>query len=261
MEKDLESNLNYLRLTELRMTWDEVIARAKRENPSYTGWLKQIVDAECRAKRERARAQRMRQARIEEPYLIETYPFDRQPGLSKKRVLELFDSQSVLAAKKDVVFIGPTGVGKTGLATALLIDAINKGHNGRFITFPELLGDLYRAAADHSEQKVMKKFIDYDCLIIDEIGYIEINPDKAGFFFALLKKRHRKATTIITTQLGFKEWAGFLKNHQLTAALVDRLISNAELINMNKCTSLRLPAPESKKPTEQPTTKPKRTNR
>jgi DNA replication protein DnaC len=245
MDKDLESNLNYLRLTELRTTWDEVVAKAKRESPSYTGWLKQIIDAECRAKRERARMQRMRRAQIEEPYLIETYPFNRQPGLSKKRVLELFDSHSVLAAKKDVVFIGPTGVGKTGLATALLIDAINKGHGGRFITFPELLNDLYRAAADHSEKKVMKKFTDYDCLVVDEIGYIEINPDKAGFFFALLKKRHKKATTIITTQLGFKEWPEFLKNHQLTSALVDRLVSNAELINMNKCTSLRLPSKSS----------------
>lgn len=240
MDKDLESNLNYLRLTELRSTWDEVLARAKRENPSYTGWLKQIIDAECRAKRERARMQRMRRAQIEEPFLIETYPFDRQPGLSKKRVLELFDSHSVLAAKKDVVFIGPTGVGKTGLGTALLIDAINKGHGGRFITFPDLLSELYRSAADHSEKKIMKKFTDYACLVIDEIGYIEINTDKAGFFFSLLKKRHKKSTTIITTQLGFKEWPGFLKNQQLTSALVDRLVSNAELINMNKCSSLRL---------------------
>lgn len=259
MDKDLENNLNYLRLTELRTTWEEVVSRAKRENPSYTGWLKQIIDVECRAKRERARLQRTRQARIEEPYLIETYPFNRQPGLNKKRVLELFDSQSVLAAKKDVVFLGPTGVGKTGLATALLIDAINKGYNGRFITFPELLAELYRSAADHSEQKVMKKFIGYECLIIDEIGYIEINPDKAGFFFALLKKRHRKATTVLTTQLGFKEWPNFLKNPHLTAALVDRLISHAELINMNKCTSLRLPATASKDSAE-PSVKSKRTN-
>jgi len=107
----------------------------------------------------------------------------------------------------------------------------------------------------------MKKFTDYDCLVIDEIGYIEINPDKAGFFFALLKKRHKKATTIITTQLGFMEWPNFLKNSHLTAALIDRLKSNADLINMNKCTSLRSPAAsESKTPAAQPL-KPKRADR
>jgi len=260
MDKDLESKLNYLRLTELRSTWDGVVARAKSESPSYTGWLKQIIEAECRAKRERARAQSMRQARLEETFLLETYPFNRQPALNKKRVLELFDSQSVIESKKDVVFIGPTGVGKSGLATALLIDTINKGHRGRFISFPELLSDLYRSAADHSEKKVMKKFTDYSCLVIDEVGYIEINPDKAGFFFALLKKRHKKATTIITTQLGFKEWPGFLKNHHLTSALVDRLVSNAELINMNKCTSLRLPA-QGPKSAEDQAGKLKRTDR
>lgn len=246
MNKELESQLNYLRLTELRLTWTSVIDRAKSESPSYTGWLKSIIEAECCAKRERARLQRMRRASIEEPFLIETYPFNRQPALSKKRVLELFDAQSVVKAKRDVVFMGPTGVGKSGLATALLIDSVNKGCTGRFIGFPELLSELYRSAADHSEKRVMKKFTDYECLVIDEIGYVEINPDKAGFFFTLLKRRHKKATTIITTQLGFKEWPGFMKNPHLTSALVDRLISNAELINMNKCTSLRLPAPKKR---------------
>lgn len=188
---------------------------------------------------ERSRLLRLRRAQIEEPFLLETYPFVNQPNVSKKKIYEIFDSRSYLSKKQNVIFVGPTGAGKTGLATALLIHAINTGIKGRFITFPDLLNDLYRSMADHSERKVMNKFIAYDCLVIDELGYIEINPDKAGMFFTLLKRRHRKATTIITTQLGFKEWTGFLKNDHLTSALVDRLLSNAEVINMNKCVSLR----------------------
>ena len=93
----------------------------------------------------------------------------------------------------------------------------------------------------------MKKFLDYDILLVDEIGYIEIDPQQAGLFFTLMKRRHKKTTTIITTQLGFKEWAGFLKNSHLTAALISRLTENSQLINMSKCVDIRemAPAPTS----------------
>jgi DNA replication protein DnaC len=246
MNEDLEKRLKSLRLTHLLSNWDKIIADVKRKNPSYTAWLKKVIDEEFSAKQERGRLMRLKRAKIEEPFQLDTYPFHQQPNLNKKRVQEIFDSNSYLTKNQAVILIGPTGVGKTGLGTSLLIHAINSGAKGRFITFPELLTELYRSMADHSEQKVLTKFINYSCLLIDEIGYIEINPDKAGLFFTLMKKRHKKTTTIITTQLGFKEWTGFLKNPHLTSALVDRTLSNAEVINMSKCESLR-PNPNKRK--------------
>jgi len=239
MDKDLEEKLRYLRLTELLSSWDEVMAQAKDKGPSYTVFTKQMVDRESVAKRERARLQRLRRSKIEENYLIETYPFERQPGISKKKIMDPFDSMNYLKKRQNIIFIGPTGVGKTGLATAMLIHAINYGATGRFITFPALLDELYRSAADHSEKKVIRKFLAYEVLVVDEMGYIEIDPHQAGLFFTLMKQRHKKATTIVTTQLGFKEWSGFLKNSQLTVALIDRLTENSQLINMSQCSSIR----------------------
>ena len=239
MEKEIEEKLKYLRLTELLISWDEVMAQAKTKSPSYTAFTKQILERECTSKRERARLQRLRKAKIEELCLIETYPFDRQPGISKKKILELFDSMTYIQKKQNVIFVGPTGVGKSGLATSLLVHAINHGMSGRFISFPDLLGELYRSSADHSEKKMLRKFQAYECLVIDEMGYIEIDPQQAGLFFTLMKRRHKKATTIVTTQLGFKDWNGFLKNAHLTSALVDRITENAQLINMGKCVSIR----------------------
>jgi DNA replication protein DnaC len=247
MDKELEAKLRYLRLTNLLSTWGELLADAKKNNPSYTSWLIKIIDQEYKSKQERARLQRLQRAKLEEMFLFETYPFKSQPKLDKKRIQELLDSKSYMLKKQNVIFIGPTGVGKTGLATALLVHAINHGYKGRFITFPDLLNDLYMSIADHSEKRVMNKFLGYDPLVIDELGYIEINPEKAGMFFTLMKKRHKKMTTMITTQLGFKEWASFLKNEQLTSALVDRSLSNADVINMCKCTSLR-PTPKKDPP-------------
>ena len=244
MDKEIEEKLRYLRLTELLVTWDEVMAQAKTKSLSYTAFVKQILDRECASKRERARLQRLHKAKIEELCLIETYPFARQPGISKKKILDLFDSKNYIQKKQNVIFVGPTGVGKSGLATSLLVHAINNGVSGRFISFPDLLGELYRSSADHSEKKTLRKFQAYECLVIDELGYIEIDTHQAGLFFTLMKRRHKKATTIITTQLGFKDWTGFLKNAHLTSALVDRITENAQLINMAKCVSIRESAPQ-----------------
>ncbi len=98
---------------------------------------------------------------------------------------------------------------------------------------------LYQSIADHTEQKVVKTFASYDCLLIDELGLIEIDPVQVGLFFTLMHKRHKKKTTLITSNLGFDQWNSFFKNSQLTAALIDRLTENSHIINMRNCKSLR----------------------
>ena len=135
--------------------------------------------------------------------------------------------------------VGPTGCGKTGLASGFLIHAINNDYSGRYIVFPELIDMLYKSIADHSETKIINTFASYDCLLIDELGYVEVEPAQVGLFFTLMQKRHKKRTTIITSNLGFSEWNSFLKNSHLAAALVDRLTENSYVINMKDCVSLR----------------------
>ena len=78
-----------------------------------------------------------------------------------------------------------------------------------------------------------------DFLLIDELGYVEVEPSQVGLFFTLMNKRHKKNHTLITSNLGFSQWTSFLKNTQLTAALIDRLTENSHVINMKECVSLR----------------------
>src|SRR6266702_738347 len=95
-----------------------------------------------------------------------------------QRLLDCFDHQS----KNDpvnnynLIWVGPTGCGKTGLATSFLVQAIQRGYTGRYVLFAELLADLFRSAADHSEPHVLKRYLSYDSLLIDEIGYVEAEP-------------------------------------------------------------------------------------
>jgi DNA replication protein DnaC len=171
--------------------------------------------------------------------VIETYPFEQQPKLNKKKIMALYDSLSFLSEHQNIVWLGRTGCGKTGLATSFLIHAINQGYSGRTVLFAELIAELFRSVADHSEHKVLRKYLSYEILHIDEIGYLEVEPVQVGLFFTLMHKRHKKKSTLITSNLGFSEWGSFLKNDHLTAALIDRLTETSHVFNMKQCKGLR----------------------
>jgi hypothetical protein len=169
----------------------------------------------------------------------------RQPKLDRKTIMSLYDRFDYMIKQRNIVWLGPTGCGKSGLATGFLLQALDRGYRGYFITFPELLTELYASLADRSEEKALRKYARYDCLVIDEVGYVEIEPAQVGLFFTLMQKRHKTKTTLITSNLGFSEWGSFLKNNHLTGALLDRLTETSHVINMKHCRSLRAKLDES----------------
>jgi DNA replication protein DnaC len=239
MNEELAGKLKYLRLGGLLAHWDEYLKLAAQKRLSHGRLLTHILEEEYRIKRENARKLRLNRAHIPEPYVMETFPFRKQPKLNKKRILALYDSFEFIKNSQNIIWLGPTGCGKTGLATSFLIHAIAHGFTGRYILFAELIGELYRSVADHSEEKVLKRYLSFDCLLIDEIGYVEVEPVQVGLFFTLMHRRHKRTPALITSNLGFSEWGSFLRNDQLTAALIDRLTENSHVINMKNCISLR----------------------
>lgn len=239
MTEELGAKLKYLRLGALLAHWDEYLKLAAKQRLSHGRLLEHVIDEEYRIRRENACQLRVKRAHIQEPYVIETYPFGKQPKLNRKMVLALYDSFEYMSASRNIIWLGPTGCGKTGLATSFLTHAIEKGHTGGYVPFAELIDELYRSVADHSEQKVLKRYLCYDCLLIDEIGYVQVEPVQVGLFFTLMQKRHQHKPTLLTSNLGFDDWGSFLQNAHLTAALIDRLTENSHVINMKGCDSLR----------------------
>jgi len=239
MDDELIGTLKYLRLGGLLAHWDDYLGLARRQRFSPVRLLRYVLDEEQKLKRENARQLRLRRARIPELLELATFPFDRQPKLDRKLVLSLYDSFDYMTQSRNIIWMGPTGCGKTGLATGFLIQAINRGYTGRFVPFGVLVQELFASVADHSEAKVLKRYGACDCLLVDELGYAEVEPVQVGLFFTLLHQRHRRKPTLITSNLGFSEWRSFLKNDHLTAALIDRLTENSHVINMKNCHSLR----------------------
>jgi len=239
MNEEWTQKLKYLRLRNLLEHWDEYQEKARKGRYSNERLLKYVLDQEYGSKRENARHQRRKRARMQDPWELETYPFNRQPKLDRKRVVSLYDSFEYMRKIQNMAWLGPTGCGKTGLATSFMNQAIDRGYTSRFILFPELVEELYASVADHSERKLLKRYASYDCLLVDEVGYVEVESVQVGLFFTLMQKRHKKKSTFITSNLGFSEWRSFLKNDHLTAALIDRFTENCHVINMKDCESLR----------------------
>jgi len=239
MDDELIKKLKYLRMPNLLARWDEYLALPKKGRFSAVRLLMHVLEEEYKVRQSNARERRLKQAKIPEILVMETFPFARQPKLNKKKILSIYDAFDFMDKSQNIVWLGPTGCGKTGLATSFLVQAIDRGYRGRYVLFPELVDELYASVADHSEQAVIKRYLSYDCLLIDEIGHVEVESVQVGLFFTLMHKRHKRKATLITSNLGFGDWRSFLKNDHLTAALIDRLTENSHVINMKSCVSLR----------------------
>jgi DNA replication protein DnaC len=139
MDEQLEQMLKYIRLSGLLLNWDSYLSVAQESNYSHARLLKYVVEQEYKIKKQNARKMRLARARIPEKYVIETFPFARQPKLNKKKIVNMYDRFDYMQKCRNVIWIGPTGTGKTGLATAFLTHAIDCGYNGRFVAFAELV--------------------------------------------------------------------------------------------------------------------------
>jgi DNA replication protein DnaC len=128
-----------------------------------------------------------------------------------------------VAKAENIVFVGPTGVGKTGLASGLLLKALQNGHRGLFIRAQDLFDEMYASLADRSSRKLINRLARVDLLVVDEMGYLNLKPEQTNIFFKLMEERYRRKATIITTNLKYDEWHNFLGNKPLVDALLSRL--------------------------------------
>ena len=239
MNEELDQLLTSLNLRKIRELLPQTLASSRANQPDYEEFLLPLVRAQWHDKQERALAWRIKRATLPEPLALETFPFAAQPGVSRREIQGLA-SLDFLAARENVVLIGDTGVGKTGIAIGLLLKAIQNGHSGSFVKAQDLFDEMYASLADRSTRRFVNRLARIDLLVIDELSYINLKPEQANIFFRLVDERYNKKPTIITTNLDFEEWPNFLGNPLLTRGLLSRLRHNCHTIRI-KGPSLRSP--------------------
>ncbi|MEN8184599.1 MAG: IS21-like element helper ATPase IstB [Myxococcota bacterium] len=239
MNDDLEQLLASLKLRQLQQILGRELERAEKEHPSYTDFLTRLLREEYQTQQMRFLEHRIRRARLPERWALQTFPWDRQPGVSRTMIEQLAELDFIDRAA-NLVFIGPTGVGKTGLASAILLRALQAGYRGLFIKAQDLFDDMYRSLADHSSRRLLDRLARIDLLQIDEMGYLNLRPEQSNIFFKLMEERYGKKATIITTNLEYDEWYAFLGQKEMVGALLDRLRHHCHTIRIDG-PSLRTP--------------------
>ena len=227
---ELEQGLEELRLTRMVTILRDRLRLASDQNWSSRRLLKDLVEEELASRREKALAGRIRRAGLPDKWTLETFPFDRQPGVDKKHMYELAELDWIRQAI-NIVFMGPTGVGKSGLASSLLMKALLGGFTGLMMRTQDILNTLHESIADRKTKHLLNRFSKIDVLVLDELGYLTLNNDQCNLFFKLMDNRHlARKPTLITTNLGYDDWASNLNNAPMTKALVSRLKQRCKTI-------------------------------
>jgi DNA replication protein DnaC len=241
MRDDLAQLCQSLKLRRLPTILDRELARAEKQGPSYADFLARLLREELHAQQERSLEHRIRRARLPERWALETFPFEKQPGV-RKAVIQQLASLDFIPRAENLVLIGETGVGKTGIASGLLLKALENGYRGLFIKAQDLFDEMYTTLADRSTRKLLDRLIRIDLLHIDELGYLNLRPEQSNIFFKLMEERYGQRPTLITTNLDYDDWYEFLGQKAMVGALLDRLRHHCHTIRIEG-PSLRTPKP------------------
>lgn len=234
MNEDVAQLLKLLKLKKIAEIYDAEVGRAEKESRSINEFMGRILRAQWHHQQEKALEWRIHRARLPEKWTLESFPFKRQTGVSKRRIMALAELDFVPKAE-NIVFIGPTGVGKTGLASGILLKALENGYRCERMKAQDLFDEMYASMADRSSRKLVNRLARLDVLYIDELGYLNLKTEQTNIFFKLMDERYLRKPTVITTNLEYDEWENFLGNKPLVEAMLSRL--------RHQCHTIRIKGP------------------
>lgn len=239
MDDDLDQLLKNLTLSRIRKILTDELERAEKEGPSYAEFLRRLLREEYETQQSRFLGYRIKRANLPEQWALESFPWDRQPGVHRATIEQLAHLD-FLGRASNIVFSGPTGTGKTGLSIGILLKALQAGYRGLFVKAQDLFDEMYASLADHSSRKLINRLSKVDLLVVDELGYLNLRAEQTNIFFKLMEERYGRKATIITTNLEYEEWYAFLGQKQMVGALLDRL--------RHHCTTVKIDGPSLRTP-------------
>jgi len=222
-----------LKFTRLQTVWPDAAQKAAKEDGSFADFLEGVLDAEASARQERKVHMLMKLATMPSVKTLEQFDWNAAPGAPKAQILELAHLGFIERAQ-NVVFIGPSGVGKTHAALAIAHRAVTAGHKVRFLTAADLMLQLATAKSQGRLKEYFNRAVlGPKLLVVDEIGYLPFGREEANLFFQVVAKRYERGSMVLTSNLPFTQWAATLADDQtLTAAMLDRLLHHAHIVQI-----------------------------
>ncbi|PFJ07354.1 transposase, partial [Bacillus cereus] len=229
--QQLTTNLEYLKLKQMSQHLGEVVDLSINNQLSFVEALVKLTNYEIDMREQNMIHSMVKMGAFPHRKEVDQFDFEFQSSVNKQQILD-FISLRFLEAQENIVFLGPSGVGKTHLATSIGIAAAKKRTSTYFIKCHDLLQNLKRAKLENRLESRLKHYTKYKLLIIDEIGYLPIDSEDAKLFFQLIDMRYEKRSTILTTNVNFKSWDEIFQDPKIANAILDRILHHATVVSI-----------------------------
>lgn len=225
----LDSYLKQLRLPTIARAYPAAAREAAEGNLGHVDFLKALCEQEVRQREQNQLARRVKAAQFPWPKTLDEFEFAAAPALNKGKILALAEGAFV-RERENVVLVGNPGVGKTHLACAIGRACCQHGLRVAFRTAAALVNDLLAAQQEYRLNKVFRQLRQFDLVIVDELGYIPFNAERAQLLFQLFAERYDRGSVLVTTNLEFARWTEVFGDERMTAALLDRLTHRGHVL-------------------------------
>jgi DNA replication protein DnaC len=217
-----------LQLPTVRAQADELAEAAARDGATHRGYLAELLAAEVDERAERRRLRRTREARFPRMKLLEDFEVGNSP--IDPATIATLAAGDFIAASRPAVLLGDSGTGKTHLLIGTGMAACQAGRSVRYVTAAGLVNELVEAQDAHQLSKTVARYGRCELLLVDELGYLHLDPRGAELLFQVLTEREERASVAVATNAPFSEWANTFTDARLCAAIIDRLTFNALII-------------------------------
>jgi len=221
--------LEHLNLTTAARRLDALLAHATSASPAYSTFLAQVLEAEDGARWERKLHRRQRWSKLGPPITLEGFDWAARPQLSPQVVKELLTCRFV-DEHRNVILVGRSSTGKTTVAKALGHAACARALSVYYASMAEILEALHAAQADGTYRKVFRRVTRPDLLVLDDAGFADVTRAAANELFRVVCARHRQRSTIVVSNLPFKQWGEFLPSPAQAVAIAERLVDDATIL-------------------------------
>ena len=225
---DIITLMKDLKLTGMVESYDEIVTDMIKRKATTSYALHQLLKSEVKTRTIKAIKNRMNVAKFPETKDLNDFIFSDTP-INQDQVMNLYAADFVKTSR-NIIAIGGTGTGKSHLATAIAAKAVRKGYKARFFNLVDLANQLEREKVDGVAGRLAKQMEKIDILVLDELGYLPFSKNGGQLIFHLLSKIHATTSLIITSNLIFSEWNSVFNDTKMTAALLDRVCHNCDII-------------------------------